>query len=51
MIGKVRLAVHRTNTHIYAQLAVADGKVLTSPPPWKGSAHHVPTGAQAAAVR
>src|SRR6266568_1051098 len=26
----VRLAVHRTNTHIYAQLCSADGKVLTS---------------------
>jgi large subunit ribosomal protein L18 len=25
-----RLAVHRTNTHIYAQLCSADGKVLTS---------------------
>jgi large subunit ribosomal protein L18 len=26
----VRLAVHRTNAHIYAQLCAADGKVLTS---------------------
>jgi len=26
----VRLAVHRSNTHIYAQLCSADGKVLTS---------------------
>ena len=26
----VRLAVHRSNTHIYAQLCAADGKVLTS---------------------
>ena len=26
----VRLAVHRTNAHIYAQLCSADGKVLTS---------------------
>ena len=26
----VRLAVHRTNAHIYAQLWSADGKVLTS---------------------
>jgi large subunit ribosomal protein L18 len=25
-----RLAVHRTNTHIYAQLCSADGRVLTS---------------------
>jgi large subunit ribosomal protein L18 len=25
-----RLAVHRTNAHIYAQLCSADGKVLTS---------------------
>ncbi len=29
-LAKVRLAVHRTNTHIYAQLQSADGKVLTS---------------------
>ncbi len=26
----VRLAVHRSNTHIYAQLCSADGRVLTS---------------------
>jgi large subunit ribosomal protein L18 len=26
----VRLAVHRTNAHIYAQLCSTDGKVLTS---------------------
>jgi large subunit ribosomal protein L18 len=26
----VRLAVHRTNAHIYAQVCAADGKVLTS---------------------
>ena len=26
----MRLAVHRTNTHIYAQLCSADGRVLTS---------------------
>jgi large subunit ribosomal protein L18 len=29
-LGRVRLAVHRTNTHIYAQVCAADGKVLTS---------------------
>src|SRR5260370_34919405 len=29
-LSAVRLAVHRTNTHIYAQLCSADGKVLTS---------------------
>ncbi|HEY6242198.1 MAG TPA: 50S ribosomal protein L18 [Burkholderiales bacterium] len=29
-LATVRLAVHRTNTHIYAQLCSADGKVLTS---------------------
>src|SRR5258708_39441241 len=29
-LAKVRLAVHRTNTHIYAQLRSVDGKVLTS---------------------
>jgi len=29
-LAKVRLAVHRTNTHIYAQLRAVDGKVLTS---------------------
>jgi large subunit ribosomal protein L18 len=29
-LAKVRLAVHRTNTHIYAQLSAVDGKVLTS---------------------
>ena len=29
-LAKVRLAVHRTNTHIYAQLCSVDGKVLTS---------------------
>jgi large subunit ribosomal protein L18 len=29
-LAVVRLAVHRTNTHIYAQLCSADGKVLTS---------------------
>jgi large subunit ribosomal protein L18 len=29
-LGPVRLAVHRTNTHIYAQVCSADGKVLTS---------------------
>ena len=29
-LAKVRLAVHRTNTHIYAQLSSVDGKVLTS---------------------
>ena len=29
-LGAVRLAVHRTNAHIYAQLCAADGKVLTS---------------------
>src|SRR2546428_12570185 len=29
-LAAVRLAVHRTNTHIYAQLCSADGKVLTS---------------------
>jgi len=29
-LAKVRLAVHRTNTHIYAQLRAGDGKVLTS---------------------
>src|SRR2546427_9926950 len=31
-LAKVRLAVHRTNTHIYAQLQSADGKELTSAP-------------------
>jgi len=29
-LAAVRLAVHRTNMHIYAQLCAADGKVLTS---------------------
>ena len=29
-LGRVRLAVHRTNTHIYAQVCSADGRVLTS---------------------
>jgi len=29
-LAAVRLAVHRTHTHIYAQLCSADGKVLTS---------------------
>ena len=29
-LASVRLAVHRTNGHIYAQLCAADGKVLTS---------------------
>ena len=29
-LGPARLAVHRTNTHIYAQVCAADGKVLTS---------------------
>jgi len=29
-LGRVRLAVYRTNTHIYAQVCSADGKVLTS---------------------
>ena len=29
-LAAVRLAVHRTNAHIYAQLCAADGKVLTS---------------------
>jgi len=29
-LGTVRLAVYRTNTHIYAQVCSADGKVLTS---------------------
>jgi large subunit ribosomal protein L18 len=29
-LATTRLAVHRTNTHIYAQLCSADGKVLTS---------------------
>jgi large subunit ribosomal protein L18 len=29
-LASVRLAVHRTNTHIYAQLCSVDGKVLTS---------------------
>ena len=29
-LAAVRLAVHRTNAHIYAQLCSADGKVLTS---------------------
>jgi large subunit ribosomal protein L18 len=29
-LASVRLAVHRTNAHIYAQLCAADGKVLTS---------------------
>jgi len=29
-LAAVRLAVHRTNMHIYAQLCSADGKVLTS---------------------
>src|SRR6266508_6681865 len=29
-LAKMRLAVHRTNTHIYAQLSAVDGKVLTS---------------------
>src|SRR5881397_3670919 len=29
-LAAVRLAVHRTNSHIYAQLCSADGKVLTS---------------------
>ena len=29
-LAKVQLAVHRTNTHIYAQLRSVDGKVLTS---------------------
>src|SRR5207247_10772995 len=28
-LAKVQLAVHRTNTHIYAQLRSVDGKVLT----------------------
>ena len=29
-LASVRLAVHRTNAHIYAQLCAADGKVLAS---------------------
>ena len=29
-LGPVRLAIYRTNTHIYAQVCAADGKVLTS---------------------
>jgi large subunit ribosomal protein L18 len=29
-LAAVRLAVHRTNAHIYAQLCSPDGKVLTS---------------------
>lgn len=29
-LGPARLAVFRTNTHIYAQVCAADGKVLTS---------------------
>ena len=29
-LAAVRLAVHRTNSHIYAQVCAADGKVLTS---------------------
>lgn len=29
-LAATRLAVHRTNTHIYAQLCSADGRVLTS---------------------
>ena len=29
-LGPARLAVHRTNTHIYAQVCAADGKVLAS---------------------
>jgi large subunit ribosomal protein L18 len=29
-LATTRLAVHRTNTHIYAQLCSADGRVLTS---------------------
>src|SRR5437762_12605025 len=29
-LAKVRLAVHRTKTHIYAQLRSVDGKVLPS---------------------
>jgi len=29
-LGTLRLAVYRTNTHIYAQVCSADGKVLTS---------------------
>ncbi|MGB5081309.1 MAG: 50S ribosomal protein L18 [Burkholderiales bacterium] len=29
-LAAVRLAVHRTNMHIYAQLCSVDGKVLTS---------------------
>ena len=29
-LAATRLAVHRTNSHIYAQLCSADGKVLTS---------------------
>jgi len=29
-LAAVRLAVHRTNMHIYAQLCAVDGKVLTS---------------------
>ena len=29
-LAAVRLAVHRTNMHIYAQVCSADGKVLTS---------------------
>jgi len=29
-LASVRLAVHRTNTHIYAQVFGADGKVLAS---------------------
>lgn len=29
-LAATRLAVHRTNAHIYAQVCAADGKVLTS---------------------
>ena len=29
-LATMRLAVHRTNTHIYAQLCSVDGRVLTS---------------------
>jgi large subunit ribosomal protein L18 len=29
-LAAVRLAVHRTNAHIYAQVCAPDGKVLTS---------------------
>jgi len=29
-LAAIRLAVHRTNAHIYAQLCSPDGKVLTS---------------------